>query len=345
MLPRNKRRSRYTYRSAKQGIEAPVVCLIVSLILLIIVISMVMITNVADGSGEDSDEVTDVTTYEVTREPVESDVDTEAQVPQIPSGYKTLSVSNTKIGKGSLVLVNVSHSYDDKNVDTSSLMSLYNNGKKYSIATSDLTLLPDAYNALNQMTDDYYNETGKRNLLITQAYRTKEQQQKYYDDNISSVEDKKYYERAGYSDHQTGLGFNVKIFEDGVTMSYAKYAEQNASWIKDNLYKYGFTMRYRAENYEITGIYDEGDHFRYVGVPHSYYLVQNNDMSLEEYVSQLKQYTLSSGVLEIKCTEEEYIVYYTKASEGEFTDVYVPSESEYEISGNNVDGFIVWYKK
>ncbi|MFR5889912.1 MAG: hypothetical protein ACLUFM_02900 [Lachnospiraceae bacterium] len=38
------------------------------------------------------------------------------------------------------------------------------------------------------------------------------------------------------------------------------------------------------------------------------------------------------------------VIYYVEASAGDTTDVPVPENSEYEISGNNIDGFIVTVK-
>ena len=40
----------------------------------------------------------------------------------------------------------------------------------------------------------------------------------------------------------------------------------------------------------------------------------------------------------------EYKVYFVKAQESGSTEVPVPQDGEYEISGNNVDGYIVTWK-
>lgn len=342
---------KYTYRYAKHGVETPVVLLVIALIVVIIVLSAILVSKLVDEGDDvtesDSDSIEQTTEAEQAREPTVTDNVTqsgETEVP-VPDGYKTVNILNSQISQGDLVLVNYQHSYDDDSIDKSDLVGLYgNNSKKYSLAYSDLRLLTSAYNALNNMTDDYYKTTGKTNLQLTQAYKTYDEQEKYYNDSVENVEDRKYYEKAGYSDHQTGLGFNVKLFEDGVSMPYAKNAQEHAKWIADNLHKYGFVIRYLPEKYEITGIYDESSHFRYVGVPHSYYMT-NKNLCLDEYISKIKQYTLDKGVLEVDCDGEVYCVYYVKASDDNSTEVCVPADKEYEISGNNVDGFIVWFKK
>lgn len=354
MSSNKNRKPKYTYRYAKHGVETPLVFLVISLIVVIIVLSAILVSKIADADGDGTDSDSDIVeqTMDTEQTPKVTETDkvtqsgeTEVPVVPVPDGYKTINILNSQISQGDLVLVNNQHSYDDGSLDKSDLVSLYgNNSKKYSLAYSDLRLLTSAYNALNNMTDDYYKATGKTNLQLTQAYRTYDEQEKYYNDSVENVEDRKYYEKAGYSDHQTGLGFNVKLFEDGVSMPYAKNAQEHAKWIADNLHKYGFVIRYLPEKYEITGIYDESSHFRYVGVPHSYYMTSNN-MCLDEYISAIKKYTLDKDVLEVDCDGEVYCVYYVKASDADSTEVCVPADKEYEISGNNVDGFIVWFKK
>lgn len=351
MSSNKSRKPKYTYRYAKHGVETPIVFLVIALIAVIIVLSAILVSKFADAEGDGTDSVGNsaeqITDEEQTSKETETDKMTQSDKTElpIPDGYKTVSILNTQISQGDLVLVNNQYSYDDGNLDKSDLVSLYgNNSKKYSLAYSDLKLLTSAYNALNSMTDDYYKATGKTNLQLTQAYRTYDEQEKYYNDSVENVEDRKYYEKAGYSDHQTGLGFNVKLFEDGVSMPYAKNAQEHAKWIADNLHKYGFVIRYLPEKYEITGIYDESSHFRYVGVPHSYYMV-SRDWCLDEYISNIKKYTLDKEVLRIDCDGEVYCVYYVKASDDDSTEVCVPEDKEYEISGNNVDGFIVWFKE
>ncbi len=346
----NKRRKpKYTYRYAKQGAEASLVFLVITLITVIIVLSAILVSRFADAqeqdAGSDGDTAKPTTDLRQTEEQTaEATTEDEKTEQPVPDGYTTVTVSKTQISRGSLVLVNTQYAYDDEQLDRNKLVSLYgNNDKKYTLAYSDLRLLSSAYEALNSMTDDYYKATGKSNLQLVQAYRSRDEQEKYYNDSVENIEDRKYYEKAGYSDHQTGLGFNVKLYENDVSMSYSKYASEYAKWIADNFHKYGFIIRYLPEKYEITGIYDESSHFRYVGVPHSYYMVQHS-LCLDEYIYLIRKYTLGSETLEVECDGVKYRVYYVKASDSESTEVYVPTDKEYEISGNNVDGFIVWYK-
>ena len=52
--------------------------------------------------------------------------------------------------------------------------------------------------------------------------------------------------------------------------------------MKENAYRYGFILRYPKEKENITGYAFEPWHYRYVGIPLSQYLYQNN-LTLEEY--------------------------------------------------------------
>ena len=81
-------------------------------------------------------------------------------------------------------------------------------------------------------------------------------------------------------------------------------------------------------------------HFRYVGVPHSIYMTKNN-MVLEEYLDFLQKYT-SNSPLYIKDDEgNEWLIYYVAESNDYETEIPVPQDKEYSISGDNYSGFIV----
>ena len=79
--------------------------------------------------------------------------------------------------------------------------------------------------------------------------------------------------------------------------------------------------------------------FRYVGVPHAAYMTENS-LCLEEYLEQLKSYTLQQP-LDYEAGGKSYCIYYVPAEKSGSTDVSVPTDKEYSISGNNMDGFIV----
>ncbi len=69
-----------------------------------------------------------------------------------------------------------------------------------------------------------------------------------------------YSARPGHSEHQTGLAVDVW----SIGCNYIK--EEDAKWLRENSYQYGFIVRYTKENKEITGYIEEPWHLRYLGV-------------------------------------------------------------------------------
>lgn len=74
----------------------------------------------------------------------------------------------------------------------------------------------------------------------------------------------RYIAPAGGSEHQTGLAVDIvtpsyQILDDG----YANTAA--AQWLLENAADYGFILRYPRDKAEITGIWFEPWHYRYVG--------------------------------------------------------------------------------
>lgn len=56
-------------------------------------------------------------------------------------------------------------------------------------------------------------------------------------------------------------------------------------WFAENGYKYGYVVRFPEDKTQQTGLDYRPWHFRYVGIPHAYYMTQNN-LCLEEYVER-----------------------------------------------------------
>ena len=97
-------------------------------------------------------------------------------------------------------------------------------------------------------------------------------------------------------------------------------------------------VRYESGKEELTGIWDEPWHFRYVGVPHATEMARQG-MCLEEYMEYLRRFPFDGEHLTIRCADGTYEAWYTQG-----TRAYLPDSGEYEVSGNNVDGVIVTRK-
>ena len=145
--------------------------------------------------------------------------------------------------------------------------------------------------------------------------------------------------------NQSTLVFDVIVttYPSRFNSLIQEFGETEAGiWLAENCYKFGFILRYPEDKTDITGISFEPWHFRYVGVPHSVYMHENN-LCLEEYISYLKNFSVEKP-LQILTGGKTYFVYYTQKT-SDTTDVYVPNEGEYTLSGNNTDGFIVTYSQ
>lgn len=322
------------YRKASGGTSVITVAIIVMLVLIIVTLSVIIAKNSADDN-DTPDTAPDTQGYipPVTDAP-------ETAAPFDYTNYSTVSCTADELGKGPLVLVNRSSEYTFS--DSVPLINLFNNkDRHYTVAFADIALHTDAFTALGKMTDAFYAETSLGILQVTAGHRTKEQQETFYSSMVNSEESEDYYELAGFSDHHTGYAFDVKLYlDDGTSLSYAKNASEYAPWIVENHYRYGFIMRYPADKTDYTGIISEGNHFRYVGVPHSVYMHENN-LCLEEYITYLKNFSVEAP-LRVLTGGKTYLIYYTQKT-ADVTEVYVPNDKDYTVSGNNTDGFIVTY--
>ncbi len=86
----------------------------------------------------------------------------------------------------------------------------------------------------------------------------------------------KYSARPGYSEHQSGLCTDLNEVSD------AFEGTDEAIWLKNNAYKYGFILRFPKGKEDITGYKYEPWHYRYVGIEAAK-IIYEDDITLEEY--------------------------------------------------------------
>ncbi|MCQ8259931.1 GBS Bsp-like repeat-containing protein [Streptococcus suis] len=85
----------------------------------------------------------------------------------------------------------------------------------------------------------------------------------------------RYAARPGYSEHQTGLAFDI-FSNQGLTLNNA-----TASWIANHAHEYGFIVRYLPGKEHITGYMHEPWHLRYIGREAAE--IYRSGLTLEEY--------------------------------------------------------------
>lgn len=171
------------------------------------------------------------------------------------------------------MLVNNYHSLDEKFLPD----ELVEIPKKYT-NDEDFQANKTALNALIQMFESA--KLDGLEMFVNSAYRSYDEQvevaefyRKWYGDNY--VE--KYVAKPGFSEHQTGLAFDV-----GSTSSAVFAKSEEYKWMQENAYKYGFIKRFYKKVENITGVKEEPWHYRYVGRDIAKYIHENN-ISFEEY--------------------------------------------------------------
>jgi D-alanyl-D-alanine carboxypeptidase len=250
--------------------------------------------------------------------------------------YTTVSKTKKDIHIGNLILVNGEHAYEfPKN---SKLVSVYEHkNKSYKVSSTNLALTENVILTLNKMMAAFFERYDNDSVNIISGYRTLDYQQGIFNDKVLEAgEDEalRWIARPGYSEHHTGLAFDLGLHNDaGVSSGFTGAGK--FKWLDDNFYRYGFIVRYPEDKTEITGISFEPWHIRYVGIPHAL-IIKQNDFCFEEYMDFLKDFEFSKHHLVISSGDKKYEIYYTKSLK-----VAVPKEGKYTISGNNVDGFIV----
>lgn len=168
-----------------------------------------------------------------------------------------------------LILVNQQHPIRQDQLPTD-LVNLFEQQRTYTLFSSDIQLRAHVATALQQMINAA-NTEGVTQFIVMSGYRNLEEQQALYDEMGSS-----YAMKPGYSEHHTGLALDIGSTEG--TMEVAP----EGKWVANNAHRFGFVLRYPADKTAITGIEFEPWHLRYVGLPHSERMHEQN-LVLEEY--------------------------------------------------------------
>lgn len=269
----------------------------------------------------------------------------------------TMGANDYKYGK--LILINHAYKYDQAGDTTlnNELVSVFNyaNGSFYVTRLAD-KLRMDTVMAMNSMFAAFKAETGLSGYCIRDYYAwcTTQEQGTWFSDTEAKygAGAVRYEFKAGESEHEAGRTFDLKVDVDregsagAVFIGTAADTEPKYAWIYDNCYKYGIIERYPEGKESITGVSMvetsiHSDHFRYVGVAAAT-AMHNNNWCLEELIIEIQKYTYNGEHLKVEDTDgTKYEMYYYPAEIGSPTEVKIPEGHTYDISGNNVDGYIV----
>lgn len=171
---------------------------------------------------------------------------------------------------------------------------------------------------------------SKEQIVPVSGFRARKEQMDLYDTSVkeNGLEfTQKFVARPDESEHQSGLAIDF-ICPDfpyyGIFNEFREEAKIN-----------GFIERYKAGKEDITGISQEPWHFRFVGFPHSV-IIEENGYALEEYHEFIRKFDSIDNSYKYK----NYCIFFVKSIE-EKQSIFLEDDFEYDISGNNIDGFII----
>lgn len=143
------------------------------------------------------------------------------------------------------------------------------------------------YPDLQKMFDDMRNEGIYP--VVSEGYRTHEQQEKMMQDKIDAFMAEGYSKKAakhmalewvakpGTSEHELGIALDINASANSQTTHEEVY-----QWLNNNAHRYGFILRYPEGKESITGIDYEPWHYRYVGEKAAREIYESG-LTLEEY--------------------------------------------------------------
>lgn len=115
------------------------------------------------------------------------------------------------------------------------------------------------------------------------SYDTQVQLYQSYVNRDGKAAADKYSARPGYSEHQTGLAFDVGKPGSDKNLKIDFADTKEGQWLKENAYKYGFIIRFDKDKTKSTGYQYEPWHLRYLGKTKAK-KVYDSGKSLEEYL-------------------------------------------------------------
>ena len=181
-------------------------------------------------------------------------------------------------------------------------------------------------------------------IVPVSGWRSEAEQREIWDGSMrDSGEEftRKYVALPGCSEHQTGLAIDLALRADNIDFIRPEFPYDGVCGrFRALAADYGFVERYQSGKEGVTGIAAEPWHFRYVGRPHARIMCEMG-LCLEEYVEYLRAYPYPERLLEVRGEVYEAEVGFARAR-----DTLGLPDAPYQVSGNNVDGYIytLWRK-
>ncbi|MFD1032041.1 M15 family metallopeptidase [Metaplanococcus flavidus] len=124
-------------------------------------------------------------------------------------------------------------------------------------------------------------------LTAFSVFRDFTRQKQLYEGYVAKDGEEKadrYSARPGFSEHQTGLAFDIGGTGQEQHWAKASFGDTEAGkWVAENAHRFGFILRYPEGKEQVTGYMHESWHFRYVGTQVATEIFEA-DITLEEYL-------------------------------------------------------------
>lgn len=236
----------------------------------------------------------------------------------VPDNCVTISQDVTALHSGRLLHLDSTHDYSG---DEGTMGDFSQKNSSYKLRFGEMEIQPCVVDAMNQMALAYETVTQRSDLMI------------YSTTSACSVEGSLYPDAL--PDRMTGYCVDLAIQNEDGSISPMYSMDE---WLANNAYLYGFVFSYNETDEEVTGIPEAPYHLRYIGKVHSI-IMHDEGLTLAGYLEAVRSHTPDAPYT-YHDGNHSYSVYYVPAGTAA-TDVIVPRNGNYEISGNNVDGFIV----
>ncbi len=249
---------------------------------------------------------------------------------------KTIKLTREHIYKGNLILVNANYPIVE-NIANKNISLI-----PFDIRYPDILMEYRAATVLSHLVSDL---NGSDDIVPVSGYRPLREQEQIYTESLRENGEeftKKYVALPNHSEHQTGLAIDLAKRQDDIDFICPEFPYHGIyNEFRKEIPRYGFIERYQKEKEDITGISHEPWHFRYVGYPHSQ-IIYEMGICLEEYIEEIKKYSLDSKGLVVERDKQKIEIFYVPIlNSKEQMTVFLPDNSLYQISGNNVDGCII----
>ncbi|MBB6451672.1 D-alanyl-D-alanine dipeptidase/carboxypeptidase [Salirhabdus euzebyi] len=244
-----------------------------------------------------------------------------------------VTLSKEGIHQGYQILVNKNNAIKNHSHFTKHLLPI-------GLRSNETLLEKNTANLLGQLLDSI---AAKNKIALVSGYRSLKEQEEIYQSSLlenGKLFTEKYVALPNCSEHQTGLAIDLGEQVEQIDFirphfPYSGIAED----FRKQAAKYGFIERYQKNKEALTGISHEPWHFRYVGYPHAQ-IMQDHHLCLEEYVTFIKDYKYGEKHYCFQADNKKIEICYIKAEANPII-LQIPDELYYQISGNNVDGFIL----